>query len=440
VDGVGTTSSTSDDSLNKKGDTTGKAGNLKIDGNVEVTLLGTLVEINGNLMMSGDSRLNVHEDSVLNIPHGVVSMEWNSIVDVDTRSALLNQGQLFAPGSLSVPVDSSFSNEGILEANHDFNANCYSHDGYGYVQDEDGEERAPLYNSGTFRFNSKEGRLRSCVDHLNHSGLMQVIRSNVTFNRIQTSRDSWLNLKDSYVGMEDSEGTPFTSHGNVGGSGTFTGSFRNEDGAVIMPHGDEGVTRLEVERQFTSTGDLMFVIKSRDLADQEAFSRVRSGGDAHLDGGKVCVCFDPSLKLFEGDQWDLLKSQTKLFGTFKEIEFDCADCPVRRPKSAEASSSRCSPKADYGARSFSVLFESCDGGTGNYLDSITPPWYVIFPVSVGIILCLIVVFGGALIVDERIRRNKVKSKMQTKRSIRMKRMINDHDSAYRSSAGDSSHI
>jgi len=391
-----------------------KAGNVKIYGNVDVTLHRTQVEINGNLIMGGRSQLNIHEDSVFNIPYGVVAMEVGSVVDVDTRSALLNQGQLFAPGRLTVPEDSSFSNEGLFEVNHDFDGNCHQ---------EGASSR--LLNSGTFRFDSKDvGKgANSCVESLEHSGLMQFVHSNVTFHHLWTTRDSWLNLKDSSVGMNNPDRTPFSSNGYVAGRGTFRGSFRNEMGANIMPHGDEGVTHLQVEQEITSSGDMMFVIRSRDLWDPDSFSRVQSGGDARLEGGRVCICFDPSLRLFEGDKWDLLKSQTRLFGEYDEIEFDCADCPVRRPKSAEATSSQCSPKADYGARSFSVLFESCDGGTGNYLDSITPPWYVIFPVAVGIILCLIIVFGGALLVEEKIRKKKFQKKVKSKRTARLQKMM-----------------
>merc|ERR1712000_766047 len=128
--------------------------------------------------------------------------------------------------------------------------------------------------------------------------------------------------------------------------------------AIVMANGEEGTTTLDVQDDFTSSGTIFFSINSRDLSDPDAITQISAGNQIGLEGGRAC---------------------------------DCSECPTRNAKSiakqakAAEADDECEPTADYGAISFSVLFESCDGGSGNYLDSISPPWYVIFPVAIGII-------------------------------------------------------
>src|SRR5690606_32820708 len=99
-----------------------------------------------------------------------------------------------------------------------------------------------------------------------------------------------------------------------------------------------------------------------------------------LNGGRACICFNPSLELIDGDNWDLINAQTHLVGEFDTVEFGCVECPSRVARSVESTEQTCEPVANYGTRSFSVFFESCGGGSGsNFLTSITPPYYVIIP-------------------------------------------------------------
>merc|ERR1712224_492206 len=147
-----------------------------------------------------------------------------------------------------------------------------------------------------------------------------------------------------------------------------------------------------------------------------------------MGGGRACVRFNPDLVLEDGDRFDLMTAQSQLSGRFDQVQFDCSECPTRNAKSiakqakAAEADDECEPTADYGAISFSVLFESCDGGSGNYLDSISPPWYVIFPVAIGIILFVVIFFGGALLIDARIRKKKFQRKVAKKRRARVSRM------------------
>jgi len=82
----------------------------------------------------------------------------------------------------------------------------------------------------------------------------------------------------------------------------------------------------------------------------------------------------------------------------------------------------CGASSNYGERNFAVLFDSCTDGSGIF-DNISPPWYIIFPIAITIIICLILVFGGALLADEKLRKRKVKNKLRSKRSARIKRMV-----------------
>merc|ERR1719235_2207622 len=159
-------------------------GHMELNDNVEMSLLSSDVVIDGDLILTGKASLNVFEESSFHIPNGIVSMEETSSIIIDGASSLLNQGQLVAPGSLRVPSDSSASNEGILESSHDFNSNCFA----------DLSNGAPLSNSGTFNMapssSDYTSPLQSCVDNMQHSGLMQLAGTNMTFNIFQSTSSS----------------------------------------------------------------------------------------------------------------------------------------------------------------------------------------------------------------------------------------------------------
>jgi len=407
-------------------------GHMELNDNVEMSLLSSDVVIDGDLILTGKASLNVFEESSFHIPNGIVSMEETSSIIIDGASSLLNQGQLVAPGSLRVPSDSSASNEGILESSHDFNSNCFA----------DLSNGAPLSNSGTFNMapssSDYTSPLQSCVDNMQHSGLMQLAGTNMTFNIFQSTSSSTITLSGASIGI--STGNPFQSDGSLGGSGSFTGSFINNPDAIVMANGEEGTTTLDVQDDFTSSGTIFFSINSRDLSDPDAITQISAGNQIGLEGGRACVCFNPDLVLEDGDRFDLMTAQSQLSGRFDQVQFDCSECPTRNAKSiakqakAAEADDECEPTADYGAISFSVLFESCDGGSGNYLDSISPPWYVIFPVAIGIILLVVIFFGGALLIDERLRKKKFEAKKAKKRTARVNKF---KQSTQASSSGSS---
>merc|ERR1712137_1352725 len=384
-------------------------GHLELHENVELSLLSSDVVIDGDLILTGTAKLNVFEESSFTIPSGVVSMEESSSIIVDGSSSVLNQGQLVAPGTLRVPGDSSMNNEGLLESDHDFTSNCFA----------DLTNGAPLVNSGIFRMESADAShpLQSCVDNLQHSGLMQLGGTNITFNLVST-----ITLSGSSVSLSSG---PFQSEGSLGGTGNFAGSFVNNQDANVMASGESGATRLDVEHDFTSSGTMFFSINSRDLSAPGAITQVNAGRGVALEGGRACVCINPSLELEEGDQFDLVNAQNSLRGRFDRVEFECVECPRRSAKSIEGTNAGCEPSADYKAASFSVLFNGCDTDNGNYFDAVSPPWYVIFPVAVGIVLIIIVVFGGALAIDEHIRKKKFDKKVARKRTARRQKMVKD---------------
>jgi len=399
-------------------------GHMEVRENVEITFVSSDVQIDGDLVLTGSSRLNVFEESSFVIPSGVVEMAQSSSIIIDGSSSLLNQGQLVAPGSLRVPGDSSMSNEGLLEAEHDFNANCF----------DDMSNGAPLSNSGTFRMGISSS-VQSCVDNLQHSGLMQLGGANVTFNQIQTTSGSTITLSGSRVSVSSQDS--FQSEGNLGGSGLFSGSFVNSGDAVIMANGEEGTTKLDVEGDFTSSGTMFFSINSRDLSDPGALTQVNAGQRVQFEGGRACVCFNPSLQLEEGDRFDLVIAQTTLNGRFDQVEFDCVECPRRNAKSIEGTNAECDPSTDYGGASFSVLLDACSG-EGDYFDSISPPFYVIVPVSVGIIIIIVVVFGGSLVVEQHYRKKKFQKKVAAKRRTRVKNMVQQNQRSVSSASGSMS--
>jgi len=269
--------------------------------------------------------------------------------------------------------------------------------------------------------------IESCIDNLQHSGLMQLGGSNVTFNQIHTTSLSTITLSGSSISV--STGDSFNSEGSVGGTGSFTGSFNNNENAVIMANGETGSTIMDIDGDFSSSGTMFFNINSRDLSDPNAITQINSGRDVVFEGGRACICFDSSLELEEGDRFDLVNAQQALTGTYDTVEFDCIECPKRSAKSSEATKTECEPEADYGSANFAVLLGSCGDANSNYLDSISPPWYVIIPVSLGIIAFIIIVFGGALLIEQKIRRKKFKNKVAKKRTARVQRMTKSNLSA-----------
>mmetsp|Transcript_7833 Transcript_7833/g.12369 ORF Transcript_7833/g.12369 Transcript_7833/m.12369 type:complete len:207 (-) Transcript_7833:40-660(-) len=190
-----------------------------------------------------------------------------------------------------------------------------------------------------------------------------------------------------------------------------------------MANGEEGTTSLSIEGDFTSAGTMFFSINSRDLSVPGALTQVNAGEQVHFEGGRACVCFNPFLELEEGDRFDLVIAQTSLNGKFDTVEFDCIECPRRNAKSLEGTKAECQPSSDYGGTSFAVLLDACNGGEGNYFDNISPPFYVIVPVSVGIVILIVVVFGGTLVLEQRYRRRKFRQKNANRRKTRVQRLV-----------------
>jgi len=389
-------------------------GHMELMDNVEMSLISSDVVIDGDLVVTGNARLNIFEESSFVIPTGVVSMDVTSSIIIDGSSSLLNQGQLVAPGQLRIPGDSSASNEGLLESDHDFNANCF----------DDLTDGAPLANSGTFRMGSNSNTaVQSCVDNLQHSGLMQLGNANVTFNLIHTTTDSIITLSGSSVSVGSNA---FQSAGSVGGTGAFGGSFVNNGDAVVMANGETGPTVLDIDGDFTNDGTMFFSINSRNINAPGALTQITSGRNVQFNGGRACICFNPGLQLEEGDRFDLVLAGSALVGEYDEVEFDCVECPRRNAKSIEGSEASCDPKTDYGGASFSVLLDACNGGTGNYFENISPPIYVILPVAFGIVLFVLVFFGGALLVEQRLRKKKVQKQIAERRKHRVQRIVSQN--------------
>jgi len=249
---------------------------------------------------------------------------------------------------------------------------------------------------------------------------MTISGSNVTIGTISTGPKSTVTLSDSVITMSLSD--LYQSEGSFGGVGSIVGNFQNAKGAMIMGMSDNSATTISVSKDFQNQGTIYFMINSRDLSTPGAFTTINSNMGVSLSGGKACICLSPYVNFQNGDKFDVVNAASILQGNFDTVDFACAECPTRSARSVE-SSSTCQPTTSTSIRSFSVLFESCGGGSGsNFLTSITPPYYVILPVAVGIILLLIIVFGGALLIDERLRKRRFKQKSKNKRNNRVSQM------------------
>ena len=276
-------------------------------------------------------------------------------------------------------------------------------------------------NSGSLAFLSNGATQKSCINNLNHEGLMTIEGSNVTIGYISTSRDSTVTMTNSVIHLTLSE--VYQSAGSFGGVGSIIGNFENVKGAKIMGMSDISPTTITISEDFSNSGTIYFMINSRDLSQTGGFTTINAQKGVQLSGGRACICLSPDVTFETGDKFDLVNAVNALEGDFDTVEFACTECSTRTARSVEAAESTCDPVTETSSRSFSVLFESCDGGSGsNFLTSITPPYYVIIPVAVGIILLLVVVFGGALFIDERLRKRKFQQKSKSKRNNRVSAM------------------
>lgn len=390
-------------------------GNIKVEGNADLTLLSSEFTIDGDLSLSGNSVLYVHQSSSFVIPTGVVTMDQDSSISISEDSIFSNMGTVFTPGTISFSSGAAVSNSGYMQSDHNLNINC-------------GANGPAFKNSGSLFFNQNP---LSCVDNLEHKGLMQISGSNVTLQTYTNDRSSTVVLSESTIHMSLSN--LYESNGSFGGRGIVQGNFQNRPGATIMSSGEFGVTSLRVTEDFQSSGTVFFMINSRDLTDPDSYSVINADRSVDLQGGRVCVCFSPYLELIDGDKWDLIQAQSLLQGKFDQVDFGCQECPVRT-RSVQSTEATCEPNADYGTRSFSVLFESCGGSSGsNFLTNITPPYYVIIPVAVGIILLVTIFFGGALLMDERMRRRKATQKAKLRRKNLVKELQQSSSHAVSSS-------
>jgi len=283
--------------------------------------------------------------------------------------------------------------------------------------------------------------IQSCVRNLHHEGLMTISGSNVTIGAIITDPSSTVTLSNSVITMNLSQ--LYGSAGSFGGTGSVMGNFENYETGTMMAAGDDGLpSNLHVSEDFKNNGGIMFFsLNSRDLSSPSAFTKLTTGKGVALNGGTACICIAPDLSLQPGDRFDLIEANTLLDGTFTQVHFDCASCPTRTKRNVAATEDECEPTADYDSRSFSVLFEACDGSSSgsNFLTSITPPYYVIVPVAVGIILLLIIVFGGALLIDELIRKRRSVKRALQKRAKRIKELT-DVEKSLNRSVNDSSSV
>lgn len=401
-------------------------GSMEIIGNVDLTMMTSQFSIDGDLQMWGGSKLHLVQQSVFNIPTGTVIMDEFSEINIQEGSTMNNQGTVFAPGTISVPSDSGLRNQGLMSVDHNLDVNCYN----------DVVNSSPLINSGTLSFGaSVSGVSQSCIDNLEHRGLMQISGANVTLATLETYSSSTITLSSSTITMTTQA---LQSQGSLGGKGVIEGAFNNFNGASIMATSDSGTTQLDISREFRTAGAVYFMVNNLDFSQPDAFS-VINADNVSFDGGRACICFSPTLKFNDGDKWDLVNAQTVLAGRFDSVEYDCTECPIRSARSVESTENSCSPDAQYSGTNFSILFTACGDGD-NVFETISPPWYVIFPVAVGIIIILVIVLGGALFIEERYRKRKFQKRMASKRSARMKEMTGKKTAtgSYSSGASDSS--
>jgi len=332
-------------------------------------------------------------------------MDLEASILISEDSIFSNSGTVFTPGTISFPTGASVSNSGYMQSNHNLNVNCHS---TSYTP--------PITNTGSLYFQNNE---QSCLDNLDHKGFMQITGSNVTLRTYSNDPSSTVLLSGANLHMSTNL---YNSRGSFGGKGLVQGNFQNSKGATIMSSGDFGVTSLHVSEDFSTNGTIFFLINSRNLTDSNAFSVINAGKGVAINGGKACVCFNPSLELVYGDRWNVMNAQTKLIGRFDEVDFACSACPQRSTRSVASVEDTCQPVVSYGPVDFAILFDSCGGGSGsNFLTDITPPYYVIVSVAVGIILIVIILFGGALVLDAKARQKKA----ATKAKIRRKKMVQE---------------
>ena len=396
-------------------------GQMQIVGYVDLNLVDSSVEIAGSLTVFGESVVSLTRSRFL-IPNGNVVLDAHGRITLDAASHFENQGYLEPPGVIEWGVGTAALNGGTVAPQGSLQLNCQNTDPNGALMN---------LPSGIIDLTNSPADAAICIGALLNNGVVQLAGASVTYRQMTQQESGIMHFDGSNVTMTDNQ--PLNNNGGtLAGSLTLNGHMINN--GVVSAVGNNGMpTQFVISGDFISTpaSTIYFVINNLDLSSAGAITTVNAD-HIGVTNATACVCINPLLPPPPpGTSVTLMNAVSALEGEFSSVSFECALCAdlfptpniggggqlaaARRRSLTSVHSGGC-VHSSYGARSFAILFAGCDGSAGGGgLSSISPSWYIILPIAVGLIIAVIVLLGGALFIDARMRAKQMKKRTARKR-------------------------
>ena len=333
-----------------------------------------------------------------------------TVLHVSADSHICNAGELYTISRIELPSSSPLQNQGTV-----FFAKPTTVRG-GAGSSSAGE----VQNHGTLHFTAAADLSQSAITN---TGTMMLGGggSAAASSIISTGSVSFAGGAVSLSGA-----TPMAvASGTLDGVGSIVGSLNNQAGAIVHNAADGTLLHISGSFEHGTEGVIYAVIDNLDTPGSGFTQLVISGG-ASL-GGSIIICISDTLANAEG-RVDLL-TFANVIGNFSRIEFNCTEQHQSAKRFAQPSAGArqrrglqqvngCGPHTSFGPANFAVLFGGCNGGSGGGIDSISPSWYIILPVVIGV-LVLVLLFWGAYYYWERKERMKQLAKQKRRRRATM---------------------
>jgi len=387
----------------------GEASTLLIDGNSQATVEG------GDLVVKDTGNLLVLQASTLSITSGSVRLTGSTKVQVSADSRIINYGSLYTSSQIELPSSSPLQNYGSIYFNEDTQ-----------IVGVDGSGAGSVENDGSLNFEGSNSNIASSVN--SRGNMVFGASSSVSAQGVTSS--GTIQFAGGSVSL--STGQPFLMQlGDMNGVGAISGTFVNSAGSIT--HGSDAGTSLDIDGSFENSASGNIYATVDDLVGAGAgFTQLRINGQARL-GGTIYICIAPELEqetAANSNPSEInLMQYSDVLGTFDAIKFECTP-QHRNARGYEVSFAKraqrwvqsvesifgatCSPRTVTSGINFSVLLGGCNGSSGG-IDSVEPSWYIVISVAIGIIILVIIIFGGGLCYSEHQRKKSLQKTMKRKR-------------------------
>ena len=374
---------------------------MKEEGELVIEKESSFRIVNGDLEISNHAAIIINENSSFTIVNGSLKTTRENSIFVSGNSSFLNGKEMQLAGNVVLPPGNSFvvSRSGFLnvfepvEFFGDFESfsakksTKHSQIASRFFADEANQQKEGRLASLSSLDNL--GEIRMCPESLgnekstfhvpfnNMGGFLQFCASEIQMKRRLISQNGGkMEFHASNIEMEGNEAIQNENESEAAGFLALKGNFINS--AKILQSLNNG-TLFHINGSFVNTelGSLDLIIDDPSLPGP-GFSQINVLGEMQL-AGQINICLRDHLAK-KKSKINLLTFGS-LVGRFDHVSFDCNENHQSSSSysashsyyssSSESSSSGgssnskgfCSPKAEYTARSFTILLGHCDDET-----------------------------------------------------------------------------